>query len=155
MVRVKHGMEHHPSLIPRLLPSLMLHTVHKTFLNSMGHTCKAGEEPGNKAKLTSPGVQDRGYTCTYSSLVPRASHPSVCACSEAWGRGYTYINSVSLKVDRKAGRRRKAINMTSSKNLMHSNAHIKGYYNVHVGQERGGGAPSDKQFGALLWRNTT
>ena len=25
--------------------------------------------------------------------------------------------------------------MTSSKNLMHSNAHIKGYYNVHVGQE--------------------
>ena len=69
-------------------------------------------------------------------------------------------NSVSLKVDRKAGRRRKAINMTSSKNLMHSNAHIKGYYNVHVGQERGGGgggggAPSDKQFGALLWRNTT
>ena len=49
--------------------------------------------------------------------------------------------------------------MTSSKNLMHSNAHIKGYYNVHVGQEGGGGggggAPSDKQFGALLWRNTT
>ena len=65
-------------------------------------------------------------------------------------------NSVSLKVDRKAGRRRKAINMTSTKNLMHSNAHIKGYYNVHVGQKRGGGgAPSDKQFGALLWRNTT
>ena len=25
--------------------------------------------------------------------------------------------------------------MTSSKNLIHSNAHIKGYYNVHVGQE--------------------
>ena len=74
--RVKQGMKHHPSLIPRLLPSLMSHTVHKTFLYSMGHTCKAAEEPGNKAKLTSPGVQDRVYT--YSSLVPRASHPSVC-----------------------------------------------------------------------------
>ena len=97
MVRVKQGMEHHPSLIPRLLPSLMLHTVHKTFLYSMGHTCKAGEEPGNKAKLTSPVVQDRGYTCTYSSLVPRASHPSVCACSEAWGRGYTYSVSLEYK----------------------------------------------------------
>ena len=34
-----------------------------------------------------------------------------------------------------SGRRGKAINMTLSKNLMHSNAHIKGYYNVHVGQE--------------------
>ena len=79
MVRVKQGMKHHPSLIPRLLPSLMSHTVHKTFLYSMGHTCKAAEEPGNKAKLTSPGVQDRVYT--YSNLVPRASHPS-----ETWER---------------------------------------------------------------------